>query len=122
MSDFSIKLTSTGPVTLSKSGAFEASTAKVSGSKSKDEKSSTTLEANAGANIDKFAKVVERFIPAQLPNTRLAIEHDEGTGLFVYKSVDQTSGETVRQYPVDEVLRFISYYREREGLIVDGSV
>jgi len=73
-------------------------------------------------SLPKVAALLNRFVPQELPNTRLQIEHDENTGLFVYKSVNADSGEIVRQYPAEEILRFISFYREREGVIVDDHV
>lgn len=66
------------------------------------------------------ANLIDRYVPKDLPNTRLQIEQDETTGLFIYRSVDKESGEVLRQYPADEVLKFISYYRESEGLVVDS--
>lgn len=73
-------------------------------------------------SLPKVAELLDRFVPKELPNTRLQIDHDKLTGLFVYKSVNADSGEIVRQYPAEEILRFISYYREREGVIVDDRV
>jgi uncharacterized FlaG/YvyC family protein len=67
-----------------------------------------------------FESMIDRYVPKDRPNTRLQIEHDKTTGLFIYRSVDKDSGEVLRQYPADEVLRFISYYRESEGLVVDS--
>ena len=48
------------------------------------------------------------------------IDHDKKADLYVYKAVDRDSGEVVRQYPADDILRFIAFYREREGLVVDS--
>ncbi|RIK95569.1 MAG: hypothetical protein DCC73_04205 [Proteobacteria bacterium] len=73
-------------------------------------------------SLPRVAELLDRFVPQELPNTRLQIEHDENTGLFVYKSVNAESGEIVRQYPAEEILRFISFYREREGILVDDRV
>lgn len=74
----------------------------------------------ADASLKNFEKMIARYVPKDLPNTRLQIEHDEGSGLFVYRAIDKDTGEVVRQYPTDEILRFISYFRESEGLVVDG--
>ncbi len=78
--------------------------------------------ADGKLSLPKVAELLDRFVPKELPNTRLQIEHDETTGLFVYKSINAESGEIVRQYPAEEILRFISFYREREGVIVDDRV
>lgn len=71
-------------------------------------------------SLQSFEKMIDHYVPKELPNTRLQIEHDEGSGLFVYRAIDRDTGEVVRQYPADEILRFISYFRESEGLVVDG--
>ena len=36
---------------------------------------------------------------------RLVIEEDQTSGLFIYKTVNRTTGEVVQQFPRDEVLR-----------------
>ena len=36
---------------------------------------------------------------------RLVIEEDQNSGSFVYKTVDRVSGEVLRQYPREELLR-----------------
>jgi len=91
-----------------------------------DEKSldavTAAKKASTALTLETVAEAIERYIPEALPNTRLSIVHDEDTGLFVYKAVDRDSGEVVRQYPADEILRFIAFYREREGVVVDDSV
>ena len=55
------------------------------------------------------------------PNSRLAIEIDEPTGRFVYKAINNDSGETIRQYPQEEVLRLLARFREIEGLSINRS-
>ncbi|MDA5193208.1 flagellar protein FlaG [Govanella unica] len=65
-------------------------------------------------------KMIDHYVPKDIPNTRLQIEHDKDTGIFIYRSIDNETGEVVRQYPAAEILRFISYYRESEGLVVDS--
>lgn len=78
------------------------------------------VPADAASSLSRLAEALDRFVPKDLPNTKLQIDQDDGSGQFVYKAVDQDSGEVVRQYPSEEILRFISFYREREGLLVDG--
>jgi flagellar protein FlaG len=70
--------------------------------------------------VSKLAEELEHFLPMDLPNTRLQIDQDGNSGKFVYKAVDQDSGEVVKQFPSEDILRFISFYREREGLVVDS--
>lgn len=72
--------------------------------------------------LDALAKELERYVPKDFPAGRLQIDHDEDSGMFVYKTVDPATGEVLRQYPTDEMLRYISYHRSQEGLVVDDSV
>lgn len=74
----------------------------------------------ADMSLRNFENLIAHYVPKDLPNTRLQIERDEGSGLFIYRAIDKDTGEVVRQYPTDEILRFISYFRESEGLVVDN--
>ncbi len=58
-------------------------------------------------------------LPINRANTHLVIEKDESTGSFVYKSVDRETGEIIKQYPREEVLRAIAIASDAEGLIID---
>ena len=71
--------------------------------------------------LERAAEAIEEFIPQdqRLPNTRLRINQDEASGQFVYQNVDNESGEVVRQFPSEEILEFLSYYRDLEGIVVD---
>lgn len=73
--------------------------------------------------LEKAAKLVEKYLPDEdsAPNTKLRIDIDESSGNFIYQSVDETSGEVIRQFPSEEILKFLSFYRELEGLAVDES-
>lgn len=53
------------------------------------------------------------------PNTRLSIERDEATDRYVFRSVDENTGEVIRQYPTDEMLTQIARVRQIVGLTVD---
>lgn len=55
------------------------------------------------------------------PNTRLSIVHDETTNRYVFKSVDPDTGEVIRQYPTEQMLRQIARIREITGLTVDSA-
>lgn len=70
--------------------------------------------------LDKAAEVIEGYL-SNLggENTRLQIDLDEGAGVFVYKSVDSDTGETVSQFPSDDVVRALTQFRDAEGLVVD---
>ncbi|NWG45327.1 MAG: flagellar protein FlaG [Alphaproteobacteria bacterium] len=52
-------------------------------------------------------------------NSRLSIEADADTGVFIYRSVDTRSGEVIKQWPPEEVLKLLEFFRLREGDLVD---
>ena len=69
-----------------------------------------------------FARSVGAALGDQLPaNTRLQILQHEETGRFVYRAVDVETGEVVRQYPPDEILRMLAYWHDLKGMAVDTS-
>lgn len=72
--------------------------------------------------LDKAAKILEEFIPKATSDTRLQIDRDEVSGRFIYKSVDKNSGETVRQFPPEYMLKFLELHREAAGLVMDDEV
>lgn len=53
---------------------------------------------------------------------RLFIERDEATGGFVYRIIDQETGEILRQWPREEVLRMQKAINAARGLILDKHV
>ncbi|UTW54194.1 flagellar protein FlaG [Kordiimonas sp. SCSIO 12610] len=67
------------------------------------------------------AEAISEFIPdtEAFANTTLRIEQDEATGRFVYQSIDNASGEVLRQFPPEQILEFLAFYREPEGIVVD---
>lgn len=56
------------------------------------------------------------------PNAKFSIDMDRDSGRFVYRLVDSDTGEVVKQFPGDYVLRRIAYYRELEGIALDDQV
>ncbi|AZS21491.1 flagellar protein FlaG [Caulobacter sp. FWC26] len=56
----------------------------------------------------------------QLGDLRLVIEHDEASGEFVYKTVDRRTGETLQQFPREEVLRMRDGADYESGDVFDG--
>ncbi len=62
------------------------------------------------------AKVLAALAP---DNTRLSIVHDEATGRYVFKSINQETGEVIRQYPTEDMLSQIARMRQVAGLTVD---
>jgi hypothetical protein len=50
------------------------------------------------------------------PATRLSVALDSETGTFIYRSVNETDGEVVWQWPSEQVMRVIQYFRRIESL------
>jgi uncharacterized FlaG/YvyC family protein len=62
------------------------------------------------------------FQDETLPLGRFSIDKDQDSGRFVYRLVNDDTGEVLKQFPGDYVLRRIAYYRDLEGLAVDSEV
>jgi len=77
-----------------------------------------------GDPLEKAGKALEKFIPDvnALPNTKLRINKHDETGHFVYQSIDNDSGEVVRQFPPEDLLEFLAFYQELRGKVVDEEV
>jgi flagellar protein FlaG len=52
-------------------------------------------------------------------NTHLVIEKDDVNGGFVYKSIDRETGEVIKQFPREDVLKAIARAKAAEGQILD---
>ncbi len=87
------------------------------------------FESLTSGNVLDFLKAAEKLIDASLPNkppgTRLRINLDDGSGRFVYQGIDIKTGDVVTQFPSEDILKFVAFSREREGLegiVVDEEV
>lgn len=53
-------------------------------------------------------------------NIVLRISYDDDSGRFVYSGVDKTTGEVVRQFPPEGVLKLLAQHKqEAAGLVLD---
>ena len=77
-----------------------------------------TTEGAQKAEPAKPAKPVDDG--PQPGDLRLVIEHDEASGEFVYKTVDRRTGETLQQFPREEVLRMRDGADYESGDVFDG--
>lgn len=57
--------------------------------------------------------------PQFTENTYLSIAFDKESNRYVFRSVDKSSGRVINQYPAEDVLRHIAYFRDITGLTVD---
>ncbi len=81
-------------------------------------------EKAAKPENDRFERVAEalgELFVDRLSNSKLRINLDRDAGRFVMQTVDIDSGEVVAQFPAEEMLRILSYYRQESGLVVDDS-
>ncbi len=51
---------------------------------------------------------------------RLVIEQDDGTGQYVYKTVDRRTGETLQQFPREQILKLREEANYASGDVFDG--
>lgn len=71
---------------------------------------------------DVGAPAVASFAVQEAANLRLVIEEDQNTGAFVYKTLDRATGEVVRQFPREELLKLQSDPAYEAGLIYKAQV
>ncbi len=73
--------------------------------------------------FDRAADALQNLLPENEfpPNTRLRINLDDDSGRFVYQSVDNDSGEVVRQFPSEAILELVNSFRPITGLAVDDT-
>lgn len=55
----------------------------------------------------------------QASNTTLTIERDEATDRYVFRTVDKSTGEVIRQYPTEQMLSLFARARRLTGLTID---
>lgn len=83
---------------------------------------SAAFGAGAVDPLERASRAINELFGPNKENLKLRIEHDEASGRFVIQSVDKDTGEVVQQFPPEEILAMIAYFREIEGLAVDGVV
>ena len=76
-----------------------------------------------GQRVEILEEAVEKLIRRSLPsNSKLQIEQDRDTGAFIYRSVDPETGEVLRQWPPEQLLKLRESLTEIEGLLFDTQV
>lgn len=76
----------------------------------------------SGDFVSQAEAILNKALSLKSANTKLSIDVDDESGLFVYKGIDIQSGEVVSQFPAEEILALIAHYREAEGIVVDEKV
>jgi uncharacterized FlaG/YvyC family protein len=72
------------------------------------------LATAAQADIRQESEMSGKY--TTLDNTKLTVSLDAETGTYIYKSVNSDDGETVWQWPSEQVMRVIQYFRRIESL------
>lgn len=93
--------------------------------KSADKRIESLISGNVADFIQEAEKFIDASLPSQPPGTKLRIALDDGSGRFIYQGVDINTGDVVSQFPSEEILKFIAFNRERdgvEGIVVDEEV
>lgn len=68
---------------------------------------------------DTEAKVKVSTPAIQASNTSLVIERDEATDHYVFRTVDKSTGNVIRQYPTEQMLSLFARARRLTGLTID---
>ena len=73
--------------------------------------------------VEVMQGAVEKLIKKSLPtNSRLQIVQDKDTGEYIYRSIDPTTGEVIKQWPPEQLLALREDLKTMECLLVDKQV
>lgn len=76
-------------------------------------KAGTAAGESAGKNPEKPAAI-------QIAGEKyLSIQFDRESNRFVFMSIEKSTGKVLEQYPAEEALRQIAYFRDLTGLTLD---
>ncbi|MEM8799195.1 MAG: flagellar protein FlaG [Pseudomonadota bacterium] len=69
--------------------------------------------------FDRASELIAEMVGKSPENVRLEISADDETGRYIYKAVDKASGEIVRQFPTEELLRVLKAFRQEIGILIN---
>lgn len=75
------------------------------------------LEDVSSSKLSELQQRAEQAFVAD--DLRLSISFEKSIGRFVYRGVDRQTGEIVREYPQEEVVKRIAHLREIAGITID---
>jgi flagellar protein FlaG len=75
------------------------------------------LEGVSSSKLNELQQLTEQAFASD--NLRLSISFEKSIGRFVYRGVDRQTGEVVREYPSEEVIKRIAKFREIAGIAID---
>ena len=73
-------------------------------------------ESSAGGDFDQSKAAQEAERAARY---RLVIEEGPASGSFVYKTLDRVTGEIVRQFPREQIVRMLEEDAYAAGTVID---
>ena len=86
--------------------------------------SARAASQRAARDAERQAAIEERAEPVdngpQPGDLRLVIEQDDDSGEYVYKTIDRRTGETLQQFPREEILRLRERAGYASGAVFDG--
>ena len=82
----------------------------------------TEKKADTGA-VEGSEKKSEKPAPIQIAEDKyLSIQFDESSNRYVFMSIEKSTGKVLDQYPAEDALRQIAYFRDLTGLTLDTGV
>ena len=75
------------------------------------------LEGVSSSKLNELQQLTEQAFASD--DLRLSISFEKSIGRFVYRGVDRETGEVVREYPSEEVIKRIATFREIAGIAID---
>jgi uncharacterized FlaG/YvyC family protein len=73
--------------------------------------------------VAELEKAVDKLIKKGLPtNSKLQISKDKETGAYIYRSVNPDTGEVIKQWPPEQLIKLRESLREMEGMLVDKHI
>jgi|TARA_B100002003_G_scaffold233239_1_gene245888 flagellar protein FlaG len=78
------------------------------------------LEGVPSSKLNELQQLTEQAFVAD--DLRLSISFEKSIGRFVYRGIDRKTGEVVREYPQEEVVKRIAHLREIAGIAIDRSL
>lgn len=115
-----IKAVDLQPVLPSEPRSTNGNTDKTAGSDIRPEQKAPASEQSRDP-LSRAAEIVEaHFKSVSGIQKRLTMEKNEEAGVVVYKAIDRDTGEVIKQFPPEDLLKLLTYYRRIEGLALDA--
>ncbi len=64
----------------------------------------------------------DKSLEALKLDVRLSIDHNATINSFVYRFVDESTGEQVRQWPREDMIKLAEYFQQLDGSLLDKKV